>query len=247
MTHDVPTDAELDALVAQLPSFDVSDAAIERILAATVASGADEPRGEGSLVTELPRRRWDARRWDARRWAPAVAAAAVLAVGAFAWPGPAAPELRLKGAALHSTTANVELGLSLMRSGVPVALGATASPSDTLLLRTTTDREGFAYLFRAADGELEVFHGQPVPAGTVHAKADGQVIGFALDSVTGAQRFGVAWSAEPWEQAPDGGPRPTAALVRALSDGAPPALLRDGAVGTIAVDSRVVRVEGAAP
>jgi len=225
------SDSQIDALIADLPTYDAPDAAIAAVLSAVAAERAPAP------VRPL--------RWPLL----AAAAAALIAVGfgaATLRPEPP-PALTIKGAAAPLVTpATVALGLSVLRDGAPVALqpGQQAQASDSVLLRYTTDRAGFAYLFRADGADVEVFHGVAAPAGTHHVTADGQVLGYPLQGLEGAQRFGLAWTAEPWPAGPEG-PTPPTDLVAALSGGLDRDARLDADVGLVSVD--VAALEVASP
>ncbi len=223
-------DAQLDALLEQLPRYDASDdvvaTALDRVAADVAAPPAPAPGPARDGVVPLRRRPW-----------PALAVAVAAAAALLLWVRPPAPEvatgpsdlpggLTIKGDA--DVPASVELGLSVLRDGVPVAMpaGARVQRSDTLLFRYSVDRDGFVYLFRDDGRAVEVFSGAAATAGTHHLEVGGEVQGYALGDLAGEQRFGVAWSAEPWP-AGDAGP-------------VPPIDLR--APGAAAVDVRAVVV-----
>lgn len=211
-------DARLDELLQELPRHDASGDVVAHVLEAIVADG----------VAPAARRR------SPPPWLFAVAA--VLVAG-LAWqlrpapvptPGPTASGMVAKGDGAIS--AHVELGLSLMRDGLPVAMppGARVRPDDTLLFRYTVDRDGFVYLMRFDGKTTEVFSGVAATAGTHHFEVRGEVQGYSVKGLTGKQDFAAAWSAGPW---PAGATGPT-----------PPAdLWSDGSA--VVLDRRTVTVE----
>lgn len=177
------TEQQLDALLDDLPRHDARDEALAQVLDRVADESAEVP----------------ARRRGPPAWILGLAAVLLVGLGFLLRPAPTPdPRLTLKGDA--DVPASVELGLSLLRDGVPLAMpeGAKVRPSDALLFRYTVDRDGFVYLFRQASPALEVFSGAAATAGTHHLEAGGEVQGYALDTLRGEQVFGVAWSAEPW-------------------------------------------------
>lgn len=235
----------LDQMLADLPRHDASDALVQRVLARVEAEQLAGAEPE-VIPDGLHARR---QRNQLLRWA-GVAAGLVLALGAWwALEGSEAdgvvlepPNMLTKGAAT-ATDADIELGLSLLRNDVPVALepGAAALPTDKVLLRYTTDREGFAYLFRSGDDGMEIFHGTPTLPGTHHVTVDGQIVGYGLDGLAGAHRFGVAWSPEPWAPSSDGVARAPDGFAAAVATGPFPRVLH-GRLQGVVVDSRPVRI-----
>ena len=186
-------DDSLDSLLSGLPRQDASEWAVQEALA---------------RIEEDRDRSVRRRRSGLLAGAAVAALAAAGVVIAVLLPTPEAPPMALKGADV-AMVPSIELGLSLSRDSVPVALvpGEAARPSDTVLLRYTTDSEGFAYLFRVGpDGDLEVFHGTPALPGTHHFMVDGAMVGYALDGLAGEHRFGVALSTDPWPPGSNGEP-----------------------------------------
>lgn len=235
----------LDQLLADLPRHDASDALVDRVLLAVQAE-QDEERLRADAVGARRRRRIQLGRWGA------LAAGVLLALTSW-WAfgdrqvddpaGVAAPGIAIKGTETPADT-HITLGLSLLRNDVPVALepGAEARRTDKVLLRYTTDREGFAYLFRQGDdGSLEIFHGTATLPGTHHVTIDGQIVGYGLDGLAGQHRFGVAWSPEPWAPTANGVARAPAGFAAAIAAGPFPRVLR-GALQGVVVDSRPVQV-----
>jgi len=238
----------LDDLLAELPRHDASDDLIARTLARVREEQAAERQAERARTESFDAAR--ARRIQWARWG-GMAAGLLLALGAW-WMlgGDATPEgalpasgMTIKGAGT-SSQASIDLGLSLLRNDVPVALeaGSVARASDKVLLRYTTDREGFAYLFRrGADGAIEVFHGTATLPGTHHVRVGGQIVGYGLDGLDGEHLFGVAWSAEPWAPADDGAAQAPQGFAEGLG-GTFPRSLRGNLQG-IVVDAQRVRVQ----
>lgn len=232
----------LDRMLADLPRHDASDALVQRVLARVEAEQHEERLCEDASVARR-RRGGLIARWGS------LAAGLLLALGAW-WTtgdgaangaqGPAA--MAIKGAA-HPPDADITLGLSLLRNDVPVALepGAMARPTDKVLLRYTTDREGFAYLFRSDGSEVEVFVGTATLPGTHHVTVNGQILGYGLDGLDGEQRFGVAWSPEPWAPADTGSARAPEGFAAAISSGPFPRVLH-GSLQGVVVDSRPVQI-----
>ena len=239
---------DLDRALAELPRHDASEWSIQEILRQVHEEPSSGPMpGDEPALAPPPQR--------VPRWM-LVAAVVVLGGAAFALsqrtqapPAPVSPSpaLTLKGAGTDSVDPTISLGLSLLRDDVPVALvpGAAARDTDTVLLRYTTDSEGFAYLFRVGpDNDLEVFHGTPTLPGTHHVTVDGRIVGYELNGLSGEHRFGMAFSREPWApSAHDGAARAPEGLVVALSgEGAFPRR-----VGSVTVDLHPVRLESPAP
>ena len=244
---------DLDVLIADLPRHDASDTLVARTLARIEADqayarseelAAEHAREQAEQDANAARR---LRHLRVARWS-ALAAGLVFALGTWAvitnTPDPVAPGLMIKGTPAV-TQASMTLGLSLLRNDVPVALepGAAALPSDKVLLRYTTDREGFAYLFRRGpDGAVEVFHGTATLPGTHHVTVGGQIVGYGLDGLTGEHRFGVAWSDEPWSPMDGAAARPPDGFAGAIAVGSFPRGLR-GSLQGVVVDSRPVQIE----
>ncbi len=228
----------LDQMLSDLPRHDASDALVQRVLLRVQEEQTDpvaQPDGHGSRRHLL--------RWGG------LAAGLLLALGAWATLGGESdgvvlepPNMLTKGATTPAD-ADIELGLSLLRNDVPVALepGAAALPSDKVLLRYTTDREGFAYLFRSGADGVEVFHGTATLPGTHHVTVDGQIVGYGLDGLAGTHRFGVAWSDEPWAPTPDGVVRAPEGFAAAVTNGPFPRVLH-GRLQGVVVDSRPVQI-----
>lgn len=241
---------DLDRALAALPRYDVSDQTVDEILRRVHADAEAGTHVEAATLPpapEPPRRRLGPPAWIALAAGLALAAGAFFVAGSDRAPAPTpvvdAPSgMALKGATTDRPDASISLGLSLLREDVPVALvpGADARTTDTVLLRYTTDSEGFAYLFRRGpSGDLEVFHGTPTLPGTHHVTVGGRIVGYDLGGLSGEHLFGVALSPEPWAPS-DGDDAATAPenVVRALSHrGAFPRL-----VGPVSVDARPVRV-----
>lgn len=245
----------LDAMLEELPRHDVPDAALDEVMARIAAerrSGAEQPEAMGTRPAARPTP------WGQRRlvWVAGVGVAASVALsaglGLFASPAAeqAPPAMTSKGPGFAArTTTSIQLGVGLLRDHVPVALGAdaTARPSDAVLLRYTTDQEGFAYVLRVdPTGALEVVHGTPTLPGTHHVTVGGQIVGYPLADLAGAQRFAVAWSHDPWPASETLGQaaEAPAGLAEALrADGAFPRTLRGPLAGIVA-DARDIVVDG---
>ena len=235
----------LDHMLSDLPRHDASDALIQQVLLRV------QEEQEIEAEPEVVRDDLEARRFRSQllRWG-AVAAGLVLAIGAWSILDDSDPDgvvleppnMLTKGAT-SAADADIELGLSLLRNDVPVALepGASALPSDKVLLRYTTDREGFAYLFRSGEDGIEVFHGTATLPGTHHVTVDGQIVGYGLDGLAGTHRFGVAWSREPWAPAATGVVRPPDGFAAAVTTGPFPRVLH-GRLQGVVVDSRPVPI-----
>lgn len=230
----------LDTLLDALPRHDASDDLVARVLA-QVEADQNEDQAQDTARRD--------RRHRFARWA-GMAAGLALALGAWWTLGDGrlssdgalpAPGLVVKGAAT-APTASMTLGLSLLRNDVPVALeaGASARSSDKVLLRYTTDQEGFAYLFRLGPDGVEVFHGTATLPGTHHVTVGGQIVGYGLDGLSGEHLFGVAWSSEPWAPADDAAAKAPPGFAAAVGDGSFPRVLRNHGV---VVDARPVTVE----
>jgi hypothetical protein len=235
----------LDQMLADLPRHDASDALVQQVLM-RVQEEQEAEAESGVVPGDLGARR---RRSQLVRWG-AMAAGLVLALGVWATLGSAdgdrvvlePPNMLTKGTT-SPADADIELGLSLLRNDVPVALepGAAALPSDKVLLRYTTDREGFAYLFRSGEDGIEVFHGTPTLPGTHHVAVDGRIVGYGLDGLAGTHRFGVAWSHKPWAPASDGVARAPDGFAAAVTTGPFPRVLH-GRLQGVVVDSRPVKI-----
>jgi len=208
---------ELGDLLGDLPGWDASDDAVASVLDRVEA----DRRTAAPPPTPL-RRSFG---FPSGLAAAALLIATVSAVVVITRYEPEPEPMTFKG---DATTAQVEVGLSLLRDGAPVALppGAVARPDDTVLLRYTTDRDGFVYLFRVDGAGLEVFHGTAALAGTHHFAVGGQVRGYQLEGLTGSQSFGVAWSAEPWPVVDDGPLAPDELRVALDGGTGPPVDLR---------------------
>lgn len=216
---------QLDHLLDELPRYDATDDVVARVLDRVAADQAEQ--APGSRLRRLP------------SWTLAVAALLLVGIGfALRPPAPAPVDglgfdgtngpLIVKGGG--DVPGKVELGLSLLRDGVPVAIpsGAEVRAADTVLFRYTTDTDGFVYLFRASGGKVEVFSGVAALPGTHHLEVGGEIQGYTLRDVGGDQTFGAAWSVDAWT-AGESGPV------------APRGLLTGEAVG-VAIDSRTLHV-----
>ena len=207
---------ELGGLLDALPGWDASDDAVAAVLDRVAADRQVTPP-QPTARTRAPRRPFGLPSGLA---AAAMLVATVSAVVVLTRYEPEPEAMTVKG---DAPSAHVEIGLSLLRGGSPVALppGALARPEDTVLFRYTTDHDGFVYLFRLDGADVEVFHGAAALAGTHHFAVGGEVQGYGLAGLTGEQAFGVAWSLEPWP-AGDDGPLARDDLGAALGGGAGP-------------------------
>lgn len=234
----------LDHALSELPRHDASEWAIAEVLQRVSADS-----GQAEETPPAAPSRSSSRHIVA--WA---CLAAGLAVGAAIWMV-ASPEgdsispvvshsgMTLKGAGSNAPDPTINLGLSLLRADVPVALvpGASARATDTVLLRYTTDASGFVYLFRfGAEQDFEVFHGTPTLPGTHHVTVDGRIVGYELEGLSGKHTFGVAFSRDPWAPGVgiDAATAPEDLATALAGRGAFPRT-----IGDITVDARSVRMD----